>query len=571
MTTAWWVTILVAIFVIFNARWIWLYRRNQPLDIDEAGYLCLAMIDYYGLHYGGLWGWITAVGMPSIQAPLMPALTSLLFGMTGPDPSLAFAVPLAGGAGCIGATYALGRACRSCWVGWTAAVLVASCPVMIWFSCDYQFGTWAALTTTLALLAIARSERFRSFGWSAAFGVCLGLMPLARTMTIAFIPGVTLAAVLAAVVEPTHRWRRLLNLLGSLVLATLVAAAWFIPNGRRVAGYLLSFGYGGRAEEYGHRTPLFSLSSWLSWVKFIVNTELLLPHFLLVLLGLLALMTVVIRSAARQGLGATAREVFRSPVTPVAAFTAEAVLALASTKNLGSAFLTPVVPALMVVVVEAFGSLRDSPRWRRVFSGLTVSVALVAVVPNLDLRSPLAPVWIANVPILGTVNVTDGRGEIQRYEERGGYGGQETSEPVDAATGRAWLRLDRWTATLLGQDLGPHPSVAFGFRHILYNVNTVNLARLLQTDSAFDVRQIDPITTGESVRGYLRWLRRDNADVCGLLTSNGVRANFTPLVNPTFMKEAARQAGFMPVQQWATPDGQEITFWRQRVATPNCR
>lgn len=574
ISAPWWIVLLVSAFVIVGAWWIWLFQRGQPLDIDEAGYLCLAMIDYYGLHYGGLRGWIAAVGMPSIQAPLMPALTSLLFAVTGAVPYFGFAVPLAGGAGCVGATYALGCASRSRRIGWMAAVLVASCPALIWYSRDYQFSTWAALTTTLALLAIARSERFGSPAWSAIFGVCLGLMPLARTMTIAFVPGMIAAAFLAVVVEPTQRWRRLLNLFGGLVLATLVATPWFVRNGRRVARYLLGFGYGAHASEYGHgihRIPLFSFSAWLHWVHYIVNAELLFPHFMLVVLGLLALLVIVIRTAVREGLRAAMRYLCRSPLTPVAVFIVEAVAALNSTKNHGSGFIVPVVPALMVAVAWAFEALSISRGWRIVSSSLVAAVALIAAVPNLNLQSPFASVWTADIPVFGAVNLTDGRGNIERYEDAMGCGEGESVEPIDAATGRAWMRLSRRTATILGQSLGPHPSVAFGFRNSLYNVNTVNLARLLQTDSAFDVRQIDPVETGESVGGYLRWLRRDNANVCGLLTSNGVRGNFKPVVNPAFMKEAAQQAGFVPVQQWATPDGQEITLWNHKVAPPNCR
>ena len=34
--------LLVAVYFAINARWIWLYRQNNMLDIDEAGYLSMA-------------------------------------------------------------------------------------------------------------------------------------------------------------------------------------------------------------------------------------------------------------------------------------------------------------------------------------------------------------------------------------------------------------------------------------------------------------------------------------------------------------------------------------------------
>jgi hypothetical protein len=37
------------------------------------------------------------------------------------------------------------------------------------------------------------------------------------------------------------------------------------------------------------------------------------------------------------------------------------------------------------------------------------------------------------------------------------------------------------------------------------------------------------------------------------------------------MRQAAEQSGFIPVQQWPTPDGQTITLWNHGAAPPNCR
>ena len=46
----------VAAFVALGAVWLWRFRRGQPVDIDEAGYLAIAINDYRGLHDQGLGG-----------------------------------------------------------------------------------------------------------------------------------------------------------------------------------------------------------------------------------------------------------------------------------------------------------------------------------------------------------------------------------------------------------------------------------------------------------------------------------------------------------------------------------
>ena len=96
-------------FVAIGAVWLWRFRRGQPLDIDEAGYLAIAVNDYRGLTDGGPGGLWDAVMGPSIQAPLMTALTAPVFLVTGPGVLPGLLVPLAFGGVLLVAAYALGR------------------------------------------------------------------------------------------------------------------------------------------------------------------------------------------------------------------------------------------------------------------------------------------------------------------------------------------------------------------------------------------------------------------------------------------------------------------------------
>jgi 4-amino-4-deoxy-L-arabinose transferase-like glycosyltransferase len=562
--------VLVMLFLGIGARWIWLYRHGLALDIDEAGYLCISLIDYYGLHFGGVRGWIAAIEMPSIQAPLTTALSSLVYTVVGPHAIAGFAVPLVAAAGCIAGTYALGCSLRSPRAGLLAAVLVASCPAIVIYARSYQFSMPATCVTTFALVAMLRSQRFRSIGWSLAFGVCLGLMPLARTMTLAFIPGLGAAAFIVVVVDPANRPRRLLMLSGAFILGILVAATWLWRNGLLVAQYLLNFGYGARALEYGPQSSKLGLDAWLSTAQTFAH-EVYAPHFLLILLGVLALPAIALREVARCGVWPTARRILSAPILPVTVFAAEAILVLTTSSNKGSGFFAPVVPALLLLSLWAFQRLGGSRPARAAVSALVAAVALVATVPLLDLRTPFAPEWVANLPVLGGVTVTDGRSTLQRDEARAGYGSQNAAEPIDDMTSRAWINLSGWTADMLNQRFGIHATVMFGFRNELYNVNTLNLMQLLRIDSAFGVRQVEPGVTGESVTGYLGWIRTEGADACALLTSDRVSGDFRPAINRAFMEEAARQSNFIPALHWPAPDGQIITMWTRPTLPHGCQ
>jgi predicted membrane-bound mannosyltransferase len=157
---------LLLLFVLINARWIWVYRHGQPLDIDEAGYLAIALVDYYALVREGVVGWLAAVWAPNIQAPLTTGLSSLLFYFTGPHIIVGFAVPLLAGTGCILATYFLGKSMGSRQIGLAASILVASCPVIPNFSRSFHFSLPATLAVTVALLALVKSNRFERIGWA---------------------------------------------------------------------------------------------------------------------------------------------------------------------------------------------------------------------------------------------------------------------------------------------------------------------------------------------------------------------------------------------------------------------
>ena len=122
---------LTSLFVLIGARWIWLYRRGQLLDIDEAGYFLIALLDYHALVQGGIAGWFSAVFGASVHGPLTTALASLLFFFTGPRLIVGFGLPLLAGAGCVVATYFLGESVASRPVGLVSSVLVASCPVVL--------------------------------------------------------------------------------------------------------------------------------------------------------------------------------------------------------------------------------------------------------------------------------------------------------------------------------------------------------------------------------------------------------------------------------------------------------
>lgn len=562
---------LILIFVIVNARWIWLYRHGQPLDIDEAGYLIFAMVDYRGLLAGGLSGWLQAIEAPSIQAPLTTALASLIFFVGGPHVVAAFAVPVLAGTVTIAATYSLARSMLSPKSALAAATLVASCPTIINYARSFHFALPTTAVTTLALLCLVRSERFSNARWALLFGVFLGLMPLARTMTIAFIPGILLGAAVHIISDYKICIKRVRNFLLSIFAAGITASSWLALNGSYVFSYLFNFGYGKNSAEYGSGGTSLGLSSWIETLNNLVG-NIYVPHALVLLAGLASMAVLVVAAARRYGRAAALHHVLKIPALPIVIFLAGSLAALTSSQNKGTGFVTPLVPAMLVVSVYLI-----TTAWKgRVYSFLLrtglLLVCLISTVPLLDLASPLARRWPVTIPWLWQTIVTDGRGNIHQYEDFGGLGRiPGMAQPVSRTEGRAWVALNKSTADTLWLKTKAHSPVAFGFRGFLYNTNTINLQVLLAGFDLISLVQIDPSDTENTQAGYNKWLTTGQASTsCLLLTLREDKEDIEPSISKRSMEAAARQAGFVTVQDWPTPDGNIVTMWQRDMLQPAC-
>ena len=557
----------MALFLVIGVRWLWLFRAGQPLDIDEAGYLSFSFLDYYGLTHNGLAGYRSAIEASSVQAPLTSALAALIYCVTGPNWIFGFGVPLLAGLGIIAASYALGRTLGSRSVATISALLVGSCPIIINYSRSYHFALPATFMATMALVALLRSDRCRHFGWASLFGLCLGLMPLARSMTIAFIPGIVLGAIIYVAIGSSDRRRRLLILGSALLIAAIATASWLFPNRNEVFGYLVNYGYGNHAAVYGPSHSRFGFEDWLYTLQ-TFEAYFHLPHLVVVCAGALALVYLMGQRVVRDRFGALT-SALSSNVLPIVAFIAEAIVALTSTQNKGSAFIAPVIPAAIALAVYACSKLCAHPIYNYFVTTSAAIIALLGTVPSIDLK--LSRLWTVDVPVIGRSTVIDGRGTIQLYEAAGGFRSEDPSIPIVKAEGRAWVEISGDTAKKLSQLGGVRTATAFGFRDYLYNTNTVGLEQWVGQGMWTQLIGVDPVVTGDTIAGNVDWLTQGQAaKACLLLTSEGDKAEISPLVNQITMAEAAKQSGFEIIDSWAMPDGRKVTLWRRNSKELRC-
>lgn len=551
---------LVLVFILFNAAWLWHFRHGQLLDIDEAGYIGFALNDYQSLAHGGFAAFLMSVEAPSIQAPLTTALAGLAFTLTGPHILAAFSIPVFAGAGCILAAFFLARTLGMGRLSLVPALLVASCPLVLNFSRDFQFSMPAAFTSTASLACLLQSQRLTRPGWSVLFGVFLGLMPLSRTMTLAFLPALLAGAVVYAYAGPPTRWRwKTLWLAVALLAALLVAASWFVPNGRYVFHYLTGFGYGRHAAQYNQGQYGIGLSSFIYTIQ-LLGEYVCLPQFLLLLAAVPVAALIFIHASIKTSLRRAIAAFISSPVIPGLAFVAGVLLTLSSTANKGDGFIAPAVPAMLVLACLAFQTLCREALYRAVYVAVAVLIAAFGILPASGVPSLAQPIR-AVLPVLGSVKVTSASAPIQAYEVAGQYSQGNWSWPISPAKGRQYAGIYEQAAQALSGQ-----SAAVGLRGLLFNSNEILLYQeILGVPKSLALFPVDPVAVGATPEGVSSWLTVGQAkSACYLVLTDEVIHQFPPAIPPNVMQEGARTAGFSPSgTEWVLPDGERLTLWRR--------
>ena len=555
--------VAVAVFLAIGAVWLWRFRRGQPVDIDEAGYLSIAITDYRGLSDGGPGGFADAVMGPSIWAPLMTSLTAPVFLVTGTGVLPGLLVPLLFGGVMVLAAYGLGHAVGGRATGWVALAITAGAPVVIGYSRSYNFAIASGATVAVMLWAIVRSRTFDRLGWSAAAGAAIGLVALSRTLTLAFLPVLVLIGLVALAAGPDRR-RRAVNLLVAAGTSLVVAGPWYYRNGEGVLDYLTSYGYGKSSTSYGRDQSVLSPESWRVTAVYVISQNGL-PMVLLWVLGPMVAVGALVVAGRRLGAGEALLRACRSPLVPSLLWLAWCLAALTSSGNKGSGFVAPLVPAFAVVTAWAVWRLPRPAAWT--LAGVAAATLALNTAVSVDPR----PGWVeplsVDAPWVDRATVYDGSGVIQGYVgyERPELAGGQLSEDEAAA----WKRTqDRLVADLT--ELGPgRVFTVFGFRHRLVNMNTVQLEQLLDGGEILPVTMIDPVKVPNDERAMVRYLTTGGvATACLLLTARGTEMEFEPIVDDELMILAARDAGFERLTTLDLPGPRTVVVWRRPSTCP---
>jgi hypothetical protein len=557
------------LLLILDFWWFEAHRSGYPFDIDEAGYTVFGVVDYIGLHSGGISGWWEAIQHQPTFAPLVPALTSLTVyvhqGVLNGFAVLAlFALLLTL------LVYLLAERLVGPRLGAFAAIVTATLPGTIAFSREYIFALPTATFLVGAVYAILRSDGLRSRRWAIACGVSIGLMMLSRTMAIAYVPGILLAGIVPMLLRDGRLGigRKLLNLALLMLAAVAVAATWYARNLSSVVDYLTSYGYGHQSKFYGAQHSTLSWGRFRGVAEHMTAEDLYVPLAALVLVALIVLAVALVRQVRQASdRRATLERIASSDAFGVCLVFAVGYAALMSSQNGGDGFTIPIAVLLPSIGAVA---LRRFPR------AIVPAVALVGVIAlvNLVSTSTISD-WSARSRFLSIPGLAEEL-PVTKGEPKAVFAiRQQFPGPEDEFTRRdsAWLRADRKLDAIIAGYYGPEgeaPIVAFASRNRALNTNTVQLASILKYQRGIPLEQFEIEEESEdTVAEYGDLLEEGKIGSATLLvTSSSEEGDFPVPITQTKAETAARALGFRRAQSMPLPDGRELYVWKLDERTP---
>lgn len=552
--------------LVFSALWEINWRHGLPFDIDEAGYTNLAIADLRGLQHHGIIGWIQAVDGPNIFSPITTALATPFLLVFGVHDVTMLLVPLALTLVGTALFFALARRSLGRPAAWAATILFASTPSVIDYSRAFLFVAAATTVMVAALYTLLRSNRLQSRPWSIAFGACVGLLPLARTETIAYIPSlVVAAAALGCLADQRRRAAR--NGIVATVCAALTAASWLAPNHNwlGVWDYLTRYGYGHAATSYGQSHSFLSYAAWHRTALSFLS-EVYLPHFILFALGSLACLVMGVAALHRSGLAMTAKLIVRHPLMPALVVVVEGFAALSTTANQGTGFSVPLVPALCLLVAWAMHRIW-SQRARRVVAVAGV-VGCCGFIPALPWSWPASRQLSVTLPQLGQSVVTSGQGLAASTQ----FIDASSPSAAQRRLGQEWVTANEQLGQHIASEYPVPALAAFLFRNWWYNLNSVNLERDLAGLSAEPITSPEVEEIGATPADVRKWLTTSwRRYICIAFTAPGTVDEFTPYINQADAATLLSSQGFVRVGTIPLPDGQTMTEWHHPRVCPGGR
>jgi hypothetical protein len=363
-------TILPLVVLLWSVNIVWLRRDTRPPVWDMALHQSYAL--NYLPHMPG------AAPMPLTSRsgnypPFVHLAIALCYLVFHPGPHIAVLANIPATVLLLWSVYLLGEDLAGVGAARWACLLITLTPYLIWLSRETVLDYWLAAWVAAGLVALRKTEDFRSHPRSLCFGLVCALGMLSKW----FFAGFLLVPV-ALVCARSRIWRdrvRLCHLADALLLASVIAGIWYLPNLSNLTRYFLENAQVGALEG---EPRILSFQSFIYYLRLLEGYQ---------LCGLLSLLLVLSSAFVWK------RRLLRDgPFLLAAVCGGWAVMTLLRTKD--PRFTMPLLGPLAIVAGAWLGSW-DTLWWKRVLKvGLVALLCFQAYAANFGVR------WIPEEVVL---------------------------------------------------------------------------------------------------------------------------------------------------------------------------
>lgn len=261
------ITILLAAAVLWGVNFIWLRRDTRPPVWD------MALHQTYALNY-------LPQGQGSAEAlawsarsgnypPFVHLAMALCYRVFHPGPHIAVLANIPATLLLFWSLYALALDLAGARAARWACVLSVLTPYLIWMSRETVLDYWLSAWVAAAWVALRKTEKFQSRRWSLLFGLSSALGMLTKW----FFAGFLVFPVLYVCIQ-SRIWRerrRMLHLADALLVAGVLAGAWYLPNLPNLMSYFPENMKIGALEG---EPPVFSFQSFIYYLRLLEGYQL---------------------------------------------------------------------------------------------------------------------------------------------------------------------------------------------------------------------------------------------------------------------------------------------------------
>jgi 4-amino-4-deoxy-L-arabinose transferase-like glycosyltransferase len=359
---------------------IWFALDRAVPAWDQADYLTGTLNYWHALQqpqwFSGEW-WTNFWQLSSKIPPLVYTLTALVQHLFGTGPERATLVLLLFNAILLASVYGLGVVLFDRRIGLWAAGLTVLLPGLYRYRVEFllDFPLAAAVTASFGCLTAWWFNARKSWLWAGLFGLSLGLALMVKQTALFFL---FLPILWLGVVALRHRyWKRLAQLIGSLLVSTLIFGPWYRTN------WLLILTSGKRATIDAAiaegQPPLNTLEAWLYYGK--ISPYLL--SWVLLLVPIVGILLYWRRRELRSKAGENAPSPSRS-LRWLMVFCVGGYLLSSLNLNKDARYILPLLPVLSLFL--AYGLVHWKGRWGKNVRWGTLSLAILLMLFN---RFPL--------------------------------------------------------------------------------------------------------------------------------------------------------------------------------------